>query len=182
MGLLPDTLNCGLRMRRECREGFPRHWLQRNPLFSDPGMHHGTCVMYVPWCTSGSLIRGDEENAPDIPGACATRNFTYLARGPCHRHPFPFTSMIPDTWKTLMSLMISRILSRPQDNNQLVHVIPDSIFLMWIWKNDIRAHSADVEKCSTGNDGSFYHEDSKMAFHLLMVLWKNQTSIGLTIR
>ena len=25
MGLLPDTLNCGLRMRRECRERFPRH-------------------------------------------------------------------------------------------------------------------------------------------------------------
>ena len=25
MGLLPDTPNCGLRMRRECRERFPRH-------------------------------------------------------------------------------------------------------------------------------------------------------------
>ena len=25
MGLLPDTWNCGLRMRRECRERFPRH-------------------------------------------------------------------------------------------------------------------------------------------------------------
>ena len=25
MGLLPDTQNCGLRMRRECRERFPRH-------------------------------------------------------------------------------------------------------------------------------------------------------------
>ena len=23
MGLLPDTYNCGLRMRRECRERFP---------------------------------------------------------------------------------------------------------------------------------------------------------------
>ena len=29
MGLLPDTKHCGLRMRRECRESFPRHWLQR---------------------------------------------------------------------------------------------------------------------------------------------------------
>ena len=28
MGLLPDTENCVLRMRRECRERFPRHrWL-----------------------------------------------------------------------------------------------------------------------------------------------------------
>ena len=29
MGLLPDTLIRGLRMRRECREDFPRHRLQR---------------------------------------------------------------------------------------------------------------------------------------------------------
>ena len=68
---------------RECRERFSRHWLQRKPLYSDPGMHHGTCVTHVPWCMSGSLIHGGGENVPGIPGACATRNFTYLARGPC---------------------------------------------------------------------------------------------------
>ena len=56
MGLLPDTYNCGLRMRRECR--FPRHRLQRKPPVSDPGMHHGACVTHVPWCMSGSLTRG----------------------------------------------------------------------------------------------------------------------------
>ena len=43
MGLLPETQNCGLRMRQECREHFPRHRLQRKPQVSDPGMHHGTC-------------------------------------------------------------------------------------------------------------------------------------------
>ena len=58
MGLLPDTWNCGLRMRRECRERFPRHQLQRKPLVSNPGMHHGTCVTHVPWCMSGSLTCG----------------------------------------------------------------------------------------------------------------------------
>ena len=52
------------------------------PLVSDPGMHHGTCVTHVPRCMSGSLTRGGEENVPVIPGACATRNFTYLVRGP----------------------------------------------------------------------------------------------------
>ena len=83
MGLLLDTQNCGLRMRRECRERFPRHWLQRKALVSDPGMHHGTCVTHVPWCISGSLTRGGGENVPGIPGACATRNFAYLVRGPC---------------------------------------------------------------------------------------------------
>ena len=34
-------------------------------------MHHGTCVTHVPWCMSGSLTRGDGENVPGIPGACA---------------------------------------------------------------------------------------------------------------
>ena len=71
MDLLPDTQNCGLRMLRKCRKRFPRHKLQRKPLDSDPGMH--------PWCMTGSLTRGGGEN---IPGACATRNFAYLVRGP----------------------------------------------------------------------------------------------------
>ena len=34
---------------------------------------------------SGSPTRGGGENVPGIPGACATRNFTYLVRGPLER-------------------------------------------------------------------------------------------------
>ena len=82
MGLLPDTWNWGLRMRRKFRERFPRHWFQMKALISYPGMHPGTCVTHVPRCMSGSLISCGGENVPGIPGACATRNFTYLARGP----------------------------------------------------------------------------------------------------
>ena len=82
LGLLPDTKNCQLRMRREWWERFPHHRLQRKPLISDPGMHHDTCVTHVPWCMPGSLIHGGGENVPGIPGACTTHNFTYLARGP----------------------------------------------------------------------------------------------------
>ena len=52
--------------------------------YRDPGTHHGTCVTHVPWCMSGSLTRGGWENVAGIPGACATRNFTYLTRGPYH--------------------------------------------------------------------------------------------------
>ena len=85
MGFLPDTYTCGLRMRRECREHFHRHRLQRKPLDNDPGMHHGTCVTHVPRCMSGSLIRGGGENVHGIPGACTSRNISYLARGPCVR-------------------------------------------------------------------------------------------------
>ena len=79
--LKPATQNCGLCMRRECRERFPRHRLQTKPLFSDPAMHHDTRVAHVPLCMSVSLIHGGGEDVPGIPGACATRNFKYLTRG-----------------------------------------------------------------------------------------------------
>ena len=59
-----------------------RHRLQRKPIVSDPGMHHGTCDAHVPWCMLESLNRGGGENAPGIPGACAAHSFTYLSRGP----------------------------------------------------------------------------------------------------
>ena len=62
------------------RERFPRHRGQRKPLDSDPGMHHCTCVAHVPWCMSGSLTRGGVENVRGIPGACETRNFTFLVK------------------------------------------------------------------------------------------------------
>ena len=70
-GLLPETWNCGLCMRREYRERFPCYRLRRKPLFSDTGMHHGTCVTHVPWSMSG-LLTGCGENVPGIPGACTT--------------------------------------------------------------------------------------------------------------
>ena len=80
---------------------FPATDFQRKPLVSDPDMHHGTCVTHVPWCMSGSLTRSGGENVPGIPGACATRTFTYLVRGPCrkllygtyHRWTFVFNRM-----------------------------------------------------------------------------------------
>ena len=61
--------------------GMP-HRIQRKPLVSDSGMHHGTCVTHVPWCMSGSPTCSDGENVLGVPGACSTRNFAYLVRGP----------------------------------------------------------------------------------------------------
>ena len=57
------------------------------PRVNDPDMHHGTCMTHVPWCMPGSLTSGflwcrSRGNVPGIAGACATRNFTYLVRGP----------------------------------------------------------------------------------------------------
>ena len=80
IGLLPDTQCCGLRMRRECRERFPRQRLQSKPLVNDPGMHHGMCVTHVSWW---SLTYGGGENVPGFPGEYATRKFPYLVRSRC---------------------------------------------------------------------------------------------------
>ena len=57
------------------------------PRVSDPGMHRGTCVTHLSWCMPGSLTSGFlwsrwRGKRPGILGACANRNFTYLARGP----------------------------------------------------------------------------------------------------
>ena len=65
--------------------GMPRTF-SPPPQVSDPGMHHGTYLMHVPWCLPGSLTNFFfssrwRENVPGIPDACATRNFTYLVRG-----------------------------------------------------------------------------------------------------
>ena len=56
MGLLPNTLNCGLHMRRECRKQFSTFSLPSR--VSDPDIHHGTCVAHLPWCMPGSLTSG----------------------------------------------------------------------------------------------------------------------------
>ena len=79
--------NCGLCMRRQCRERFPHHRLRRKPLVIHYGMHHGTFVTHVLWCMSGSMTRGGGENVPCIPGPCATCNFTFLVKGPCEISP-----------------------------------------------------------------------------------------------
>ena len=78
-GPLTRYAKFGLCMRREYRECFPRYRPQRKPRVNDPGIHNGTCVR----CISGSPTRSGGKNFPGIPGACTTRNFTHLARGPC---------------------------------------------------------------------------------------------------
>ena len=68
-------VNCGLSMRREI---FPRH----------RGLAIPTCITARAWrtcrdaCRDRQLVVGGGENVPGIPGACTTRNFTYLIRGP----------------------------------------------------------------------------------------------------
>ena len=84
MGLLPDKQNCRLRMRRECRERFPRHH----------GFTIPSCITTRASRTCRDACRdrwlevyievGGGENVPGIPAALATPYFTYLARDPLH--------------------------------------------------------------------------------------------------
>ena len=92
MGLLPDTQNCRLRMRRECRERFPPP-----QQVSDPDMHHGTCVTHVPRCMPGSLTSGFlwsrwREKRSRHSRRMRNRNFMYLVRGPLGLDRWPMTS------------------------------------------------------------------------------------------
>ena len=80
-GLLPDTQNHGLRMRRESREHFPRHLRLAIP----------TCITARAWRMCRDACRDRQlavsfdvdggKNLSGIPSACVTRNFTYLVRG-----------------------------------------------------------------------------------------------------
>ena len=57
-----------------------------------------TARTYVPWCMTGSLTYGGREN---VPGACANRNFKYLARGPWKSWLYRIC-MITHQWQRVM--------------------------------------------------------------------------------
>ena len=85
-------------MRREWRECFPRQRLQRKPLDSYTGMHHGTYVtaiwqeahwlsshidtMHVSWCMPGSITHNGGNTLPAFPAHAQSPNLTDPARGP----------------------------------------------------------------------------------------------------
>ena len=90
-------------MRRECQERFPRHRLQRQPLVSGPGMHHGTCVMHVPWYMSRSLTRGGEKTFPAHAQPAILRNWQeahsdlpHLTLEQPHDYPTPSEATLKD--------------------------------------------------------------------------------------
>ena len=130
MDLLPDTQNYGLRIRRECRERFLRHRLQRKPLVSEPGMHHGTSVTHVPWCMSGSLTRGSGENVPGIPSASATLKFVHLVRGPWTSTCFPIGWAIMGAFTNHCAQPWQFIWCHPTKSIELP-MIRDVMILIW---------------------------------------------------
>ena len=87
---------------------------------SYPDMHHGTCVTHVPWCMPGSLTNdfplesAVRENVPGIPGACATRNVTYLVRGPCTNPITVASCLAPWRLKSPASLLFTQAFIQSQ--------------------------------------------------------------------
>ena len=61
---------------------FPRRPFQRKPLVSDPGMHHGTCVTRAVMHVGIAYLRWRGKRSRHS-RRMRTRNFVYLARGPC---------------------------------------------------------------------------------------------------
>ena len=162
-GPLTRYVKLGLWMRRECRECFPRHRLQREPLVNDPGMNHDTCVTYVPWCMSGSLTRGGGENVPGIPGACTTRNFAYLVRSPHQTdnesNAISLSCMLPDRYGISdLNLILENFLMKigehfEKKNDTCKYIIyhkntpnnrkplrPTYEFLVWYYQTDGTAY------------------------------------------
>ena len=120
---------------------FSRHRLQRKPLVSDPGMHHGTGVTYVPWRMWGSLTRGGGENVPGIPCACATRNFTCLARGPCisvaRPKIFKCSNQCTGVHNVLRINMHMLTPFRYTDKICVYHILGRGYKLQWLVSNDV---------------------------------------------
>ena len=137
MGLLPDTQNDGLRLRREC---FPRPGLQMKQLVGDPGMHHGTCVTHVPWCMSESLTREGGEN---VPGACATRNFTYLvslkAHDKCriqirlwaHKGCSIYLTLTGELWRAYREYFVEKVRFCIEVQLHIIYMIAISLNCIW---------------------------------------------------
>ena len=58
-----------------------------SPRVSDSAMHHGTCVMHVPWCMPGAVFyeNGGGEKHSRHSRRMRNPHFTYLVRGPWDR-------------------------------------------------------------------------------------------------
>ena len=88
--LLDGPLARYANVRRECREHFPHHHWLAIPACITARAWHTCCDAFRDRKLAVSFEISGGENVSDIPGQCATRNFTYLVRGPlleaCRKH------------------------------------------------------------------------------------------------
>ena len=84
-GILHGPLARYVKLRDAHAPGMPGTF-SPPPRVSDSDIHHGTRVTYVPWCMTGSLtsvfLWSQWREKRSRYCVYATRNFTYLIRGP----------------------------------------------------------------------------------------------------
>ena len=120
---IPKIASCAC--ARNAGTDFPRVWLQRKPLVSDPGMHHGTCVTHVSWCMSGLLTRGGRENVPGIPSACAPAILRIFQEA----HRCPIMTLIIWFWYTKTPKFASRQAGSIKSMHGFVGHVHSNVFV-----------------------------------------------------
>ena len=145
-------------MRRECGRRFPRH----------RGLAIPTCLtarasrMCRDACRYRKLVVsfevGGGENLPGLPGACTTRNFTHLVRGPwkvSHGSSLPYVTgnnYIPPVFDapdaerigglaiTLLALLVATVV--------LLDLCTLIIYCFELWdERKLRSQDPGVKKC-----------------------------------
>ena len=88
MGLLPNTSNCGYAYAGNAGNVFPAT-AGKQSRHASRHVRDARAVMHAGMANSRFPLNSTVgENVPGIPGACATRDFTYLVRGPWHVMPW----------------------------------------------------------------------------------------------
>ena len=104
-------------------------------------------VTHVPWCMSESLTPGDGKNVLGIPGACATRNFTYLARVPCKnnriKHYLEVMNIKPE--------QVKKFDMQDWFNERSLYIV-EGIFMSFTSYDKYYDLSTLVRKCQCGNE------------------------------
>ena len=107
MGLLPDTWNCRLRMRRECRERFPLPPISENRLLAIPA-----CITARAWRTCRDACR-------DCLHAVTGKTFPAF---PAHAHPqFYVSGKRPIVNEVALTDMRTMVGTQPQQCANRVH-------------------------------------------------------------
>ena len=85
MGLLPNTPNCWCACAGNAGNVFPTTVVKQSR-HASRHVRHARAVMHAGIANSRfPLNSAVGENVPGIPGACTTRNFAHLVRGPFHK-------------------------------------------------------------------------------------------------
>ena len=87
----------------------------------------------------GNVFSRGGENVPGIPGACATRNFTYLLRRPCVKrihHPPAFFKQYFRFWHRFLSLHFYINSSPPGLDNMAAILTDDNLKCIFLNEKD----------------------------------------------